>query len=96
MKPESGIYAILGQVCLFKTIGRECVEKKNLKCFLTERTKSGFCTFVQVSIIIGFIFAFYHSSINCKAEWVILGGILEKSGRVAHTMQAEPLSTTAC
>lgn len=39
MKPESGIYAILGQVCLFKTIGRECVEKNYLKCFLTERKK---------------------------------------------------------
>lgn len=49
MKPESGIYAILGQVCLFKTIGRECVEKKNLKCFLAERTKTVFCAFVQVS-----------------------------------------------
>lgn len=47
-------------------------------------------------IIIGFIFAFYHSSINCKAERVILSGILEKAGREPHTMQAEPLSTTAC
>lgn len=69
-----------------------------MKCFHTERTKTSIDASEKslVIIIIGLIFAFYHSIINCKAERVILGGILEKSGRVPHTMQAEPLSTTAC
>lgn len=48
MKPGSVIYAILKQVCLFKIKGRECVEKKNSKCFHTERTNTGFRAFVQV------------------------------------------------